>query len=164
MNKPCKFSADKLQFEGTPAEQAQCLLRRVLVGGNVDDAPAQVPQVLLSRVGTAVDFTRSQIEAYLALKGIAARDIGGPLAAGVSTTPGGQKALYFVIHDTSDELPGNTFFRPTSTMRRGRATIFPAATSAPRMCSSIGSASPQAGTITPSLGGLPSEKNNWLAR
>jgi hypothetical protein len=109
MNKPCKFSADKLQFEGTTAEQAQCLLRRVLVGGNVDDAPAQVPQVLLSRVGTAVDFTRGQIEAYLALKGIAARDIGGPLAAGVSTTPGGQKALYFVIHDTSDELPGNSF-------------------------------------------------------
>jgi hypothetical protein len=109
MNKPCKFSPEQLQFEGTPAQQAQCLLRRVRVVGNVDDTPADVPQILLSRVGTPVDVTPAQLQAYLTHNGIAASDIGGALTGGVSTTPQGHKALYFVIHDTSDEVPGNSF-------------------------------------------------------
>jgi Fungal chitosanase of glycosyl hydrolase group 75 len=109
MNRPCPFSSTTLQFTGTPVEQAQCLLRRVRLGGNVDDPPAQLPETLLNRVGKPVDFTRSQLEAYLTLQGIAARDIGGALNAGVSTNSRGTKALYFAIHDTSDSLSGSAF-------------------------------------------------------
>ena len=109
MNKPCSFSNANLQFTGTPAEQAGCLLRRVLVGGNVGDTATPVPQLLLDRVGKQVDFTRQQLEAYLTLKGISARDIGGALDREVSATSNGTKALYFVIHDTSDELSQNNF-------------------------------------------------------
>jgi len=109
MNTACPFSANDLQFKGTPVEQAQCLLRRVRVAGNVGDTPAELPAALLSRIGTNVNFTAAQLDSYLTHKGIDADDIGGALAGPVSRTPGGQSALYFVIHDTSDELPGNSF-------------------------------------------------------
>src|SRR5262249_12096249 len=104
MNKPCTFSSSDLQFKGTPVEQAQCLLRQARVGGNVNDTPATLPNALSIRIGKPVEFNRSQLDAYLAFKGIAARDIGGALDGAVSSTPRGKKALYFVIHDTSDEI------------------------------------------------------------
>jgi hypothetical protein len=109
MNTPCRFSVANLQYEGTPVEQASCLLRRVRIGGNVDDNPIALPAALLNRVGAAVEFTRDQLQAYLTFKGIAAADIGGKLDGAVSSSPGGVSALYFVIHDTSDELSGNSF-------------------------------------------------------
>jgi Fungal chitosanase of glycosyl hydrolase group 75 len=110
MNKPCSFSNANLQFEGTPAKQAACLLRKVKVGGNVDDTPAALPQFLLNNVGNPVNFTRDQMQSYLNRKGIAAADIGGDLTKGVSTTSNHTKARYFVIHDTSDDLsPQNSF-------------------------------------------------------
>jgi hypothetical protein len=110
MNKPCPFSNANLQFEGTPAQQAACLLRKVKVGGNVDDTPAALPQFLLDNVGNPVNFTRDQMQSYLNRKGIAAADIGGDLTKGVSTTSNHTKARYFVIHDTSDDLsPQNSF-------------------------------------------------------
>jgi hypothetical protein len=109
MTTPCGFSETNLQFSGTPVQQAACLLRKVKVVGNVDDAIATLPQVLSDTVGKPVNFTRSQLQAYLDLKGIAARDIGGSLDKGVSATSNGTKARYFVIHDTSDELEQNSF-------------------------------------------------------
>jgi hypothetical protein len=109
MNKPCPFSDAGLHFTGTPAEQARCLLRKVKVGGNVDDAPTPVPQLILDLVGKPVEVTRDQLAGYLARKGIAAADIGGPLSDGVSATSSGAKALYFMIHDTSDDVGANSF-------------------------------------------------------
>src|SRR5882672_6306415 len=109
MNKPCKFSATTLQFQGSALEQAQCLLRFVKVGGNVDDPPAQLPNALANRVGKAVDVTAAQLKTYLAAHAIPTSEIGGSIDNGVAKTPGGQKALYFVIHDTSDELSTNSF-------------------------------------------------------
>ena len=105
----CQFSAATQQFSGTPADQVRCLLRRVRVGGNVDDQPAQIPDKLLAIVGQPVTVTREQLESYLTFKGISAADIGGKLTKPVSTTSKGNKASYFIIHDTSDELPGNSF-------------------------------------------------------
>jgi hypothetical protein len=109
MNKPCVFSEANLQFSGTPAQQAACLLRKVKELGNVDDAPASLPEFLANNVGNPVNFRRAQLQSYLSLKGIAAADIGGSLDTGVSTTSNGTKARYFVIHDTSDELKQNSF-------------------------------------------------------
>src|SRR5262249_54469385 len=109
MNRPCSFSMSGLKFEGSAEEQAKCLLRTVLVGGNVGDDAAALPQVLSNLVGKQVDITRDQLQSYLAHMGIAAGDIGGALNRGVSTTSNGTKARYFVIHDTSDELPTNSF-------------------------------------------------------
>jgi hypothetical protein len=105
----CQFSAATQQFSGAPADQARCLLRRVRVLGNVDDQPAQIPDKLLAIVGQPVTVTREQLESYLTFKGISAADIGGKLNKPVSTTSKGTKASYFVIHDTSDEVSGNSF-------------------------------------------------------
>lgn len=66
MTTPCHFSESDLQFSGTPVQQAACLLRKVKVLGNVDDAMATLPQVLIDTVGKPVDFTRAQLQAYLA--------------------------------------------------------------------------------------------------
>jgi hypothetical protein len=109
MNSPCPFLDQALQFKGSPVEQAQCLLRKVKVGGNVDDGPAAIPQLLMDIVGTPTSFNRDQLQAYLTRKGISAKDIGGPLDKAVSATPSGKTALYFMLHDTSDELSGNSF-------------------------------------------------------
>src|SRR5262249_18566927 len=109
MKRPCSFSMSGLKFEGSAEEQAKCLLRTVRVGGNVGDDAAALPQVLSNLVGKPVDITRDQLKSYLSHMGIAANDIGGALAASVSRTSNGTKARYFVIHDTSDELPGNSF-------------------------------------------------------
>ena len=109
MNKPCLFLDQSLQYKGSPVEQAQCLLRKVKVGGNVDDPPAQLPQLLAEVVGNVVTFSGPQFASYLARKGILAKDVGGPLSKGVSSTSSGKKAIYFVIHDTSDEVSGNVF-------------------------------------------------------
>ena len=109
MATPCQFSATTQQFAGSPVDQARCLLRRVKVAGNVDDAPAQIPDKLAAIVGQPVTVTRDQLKSYLTFKGISAADIGGDLSGGVSSTPKGTKASYFIIHDTSDELSGNSF-------------------------------------------------------
>jgi hypothetical protein len=109
MNTKCPFNSTSKSFTGAPAEQAACLLRRVRVVGNVADTPAVVPQALLTRMGNTVDFSRADLEAYLARKSVAVADIGGALDGPVSQTPDSKKALYFVIHDTSDELPGSGF-------------------------------------------------------
>ena len=79
MTTPCGFSEGNLQFSGTPVQQAACLLRKVKVVGNVDDAMATLPQVIADTVGKPVNFTRDQLQAYLDRKGIAARDVGGSL-------------------------------------------------------------------------------------
>ena len=92
MNTKCPFNSASKSFTGAPAEQAACLLR--------------LPE---TRMGNTVDFSRADLEAYLASKSIAAADIGGALDGAVSQTADGKKALYFVIHDTSDELPGSSF-------------------------------------------------------
>ena len=69
MNKPCLFLDQSLQYKGSPVEQAQCLLRKVKVGGNVDDPPAQLPQLLAEVVGKVVTFSGPQFASYLARKG-----------------------------------------------------------------------------------------------
>jgi hypothetical protein len=51
----------------------------------------------------------SQLLTLISRRGIATKDIEGALNGGVSATPRGTKALYFVIHDTSDELSGERF-------------------------------------------------------
>jgi hypothetical protein len=61
MNRPCRFSDTNLKFEGTPIEQARCLLRTVRVLGNVNDEPATLPAFLEEIIGQPVAFTRDQL-------------------------------------------------------------------------------------------------------
>jgi Putative peptidoglycan binding domain len=98
-----------MTYDGSPIEQARCLLRYVKVGGNVDDIPATLPTLLESLIGQPVNFTRKQLVDYLAAKEIDENDIGGLVANPLSQAPSGERATYFVIHDTSDELASDSF-------------------------------------------------------
>jgi hypothetical protein len=90
----CPFDTNKLEFAGTPLEQARCLLRPPLCGGGVGEPLAALPEPLEHLIGTPVAITRDALRRYLASHHIAEADIGGPIT---NVLP----AKYFVIHDTS---------------------------------------------------------------
>lgn len=91
---PCPFDRSKMEFSGTPVEQAKCLLRPVKRGGVLDQPLAKLPEPLESLIGKPVQIKAEQLQKYLAAHKISQDDIGGPLSKTVT-------AKYFVIHDTS---------------------------------------------------------------
>ena len=104
---PCRFSSKR--FSGNPIEQARCLLRTIFPGGIVSTKPADLPKVLEARVGTKINLKRKELDGYLQQKHLSSRELAGDLGDPVSKSQLGTRALYFVIHDTSDELRGRKF-------------------------------------------------------
>lgn len=104
-SKSCSFDQSKLQFVGTPIEQARCLLRKVGIQGAVGEPLAKLPQPLAKIVGKPAKIDKTKLRAFLTKNNIAEKDLGGsldqPLAT--ATLPNGEtvQTLYFVIHDTS---------------------------------------------------------------
>jgi hypothetical protein len=90
----CPFDTNKLEFAGTPLEQAKCLLRPPLRGGGVGEPLAVLPEPLEHLIGRPVGITRDALRRYLASHHIAEADVGGPITNVL-------RAKYFVIHDTS---------------------------------------------------------------
>ncbi|HEY6995397.1 MAG TPA: hypothetical protein VH397_16950 [Xanthobacteraceae bacterium] len=116
MNTPCPFDQSHLSFVGSPVQQASCLLRFVKRLGNVDDAPATLPPVLLGLLGApeTLNVTKAQLRSYLQRHAIDESAVGGsldtPVCRADTNDPSAPLARYFVIHDTSTELnPGQTF-------------------------------------------------------
>jgi hypothetical protein len=105
MSQICKFNTGTFSFEGTPADQARCLLRKVLPLGNVGDTAAVLPTLLEDLVGKAVDISTARFADFLSEQGISEEHIGGALSEPLSRTDGEdgpvKQASYFVIHDTS---------------------------------------------------------------
>ncbi len=91
---PCPFDKTKMEFAGTPIEQARCLLRPVAKGGNPGQPLAVLPQPLEKLIGQPVQITREALAKYLQAHQISETNIGGPLTQHAT-------AKYFVIHDTS---------------------------------------------------------------
>jgi len=104
-NRPCAVDPLTLQFEGTPVEQAKCLLRPNGYGGILGPALAKLPAPLERSIGTRVNVSLQKLAKYLAKLNISESDIGGPLdgALAEAQLPNGQivPSMYFVIHDTS---------------------------------------------------------------
>jgi len=101
----CIFNRETLSFEGSPLEQAKCLLRTVKIDARMDPPLTTLPAPLESLIGKSVAITPAELKAYLQAHHINEADIGGPLTRPVSTgnnnTPDSPQARYFVIHDTS---------------------------------------------------------------
>ncbi len=99
----CVWDHSAFAFAGTPVEQAQCLLRKVSIGGNVGDKSAELPPSLATTIGRSVAFDIASMRVWLQTQGIDESAIGGALDAPLSTTEGtpARRARYFVIHDTS---------------------------------------------------------------
>jgi hypothetical protein len=100
----CPFDAANLQFKGSATDQAKCLLRPVLIQGNVG-SEAALPTSLAQTVGTDAGFKAADLRAYLAPLHISESELGGsfdaPLSRAKAGSPGAPTARYFVIHDTS---------------------------------------------------------------
>jgi hypothetical protein len=90
----CKFDESLRSFEGTPLEQARCLLRPVLPYARLGEPLARLPVPLEDLIGKPVQVTVSALQNYLRSAGIAEDTIGGPITNRL-------EAKYFVIHDTS---------------------------------------------------------------
>src|SRR5262249_53304574 len=118
MGTPCRFDATQLAFNGSPVNQAQCLLRFVKRVGEVDDTPATLPQVLMTLLSDPLDLgvTKGQLRSYLQKQGIPETTVGGSvtdrLCHADSDNPSAPLAKYFVIHDTSTKLGAGQNFDP----------------------------------------------------
>jgi hypothetical protein len=113
-NAPCPFDRETLRFEGTPVEQARCLLRPNGKGGVLGSPPAKLPAPLESIIGRKFDIRIEKLRKYLAKSSILEETIGGnltePLAEAVLPDGSRERALYFVIHDTSSPYLGEKDF------------------------------------------------------
>jgi hypothetical protein len=116
MTAACAFDATQFSFNGTPAQQASCLLRFVKRGGEVGDANATLPAALADLLADpqALGVTSAQLRLNLQNRGIVESTVGGSVSERVchadSDNPAAPLARYFVIHDTSKKLnPGQTF-------------------------------------------------------
>lgn len=104
-NTPCPLDARTLRFTGTPVEQARCLLRPNRIGGVLGAPLRKLPAPLEKLIGRRVEFSRESLRRYLTANKLDERDLGGSLEEPLSAArlPDGttERALYFVIHDTS---------------------------------------------------------------
>ncbi len=91
---PCPFDEAKLEFAGTPLEQAKCLLRPVSEFGRLGQQLLALPAPLESLIGQPVKLDRAVLQEYLDAHKIDEATIGGPITNVL-------RAKYFVIHDTS---------------------------------------------------------------
>ena len=102
----CAWDDEAYAFEGTPSEQARCLLRPVSIGGAIAEADASLPPSLDGSIGGRIGFEIGTLRDWLRRHGIEDAGIGGPIDAPLSSTSGAnaRPARYFVIHDTSTLL------------------------------------------------------------
>lgn len=104
-NSPCPLNIKNLQFAGSPAEQAGCLLRPVKPRGILADTLIKLPEPFEKLVGKTVKLKKTLFRQYLELNHISESSLGGSLDEKLSTAllPNGEKtqAIYFIIHDVS---------------------------------------------------------------
>ena len=105
-SKGCLWDQTTVSYQGTALEQATCLLRPVAKGGAVADTETPLPADLAARIGQPITVNRSAFRQYLTAQGIEETSLGGRLDEPLSTTEDdpAHRALYFVIHDTSNIL------------------------------------------------------------
>jgi hypothetical protein len=102
---PCAFDDALLTYQGTPQEQARCLLRPVSIGGQLGAPLRKLPSPLDKLIGKSLRVKQAALQRFLAQHGIKEADIGGSLTDPVSradtASPDAALASYFVIHDVS---------------------------------------------------------------
>ncbi len=113
-NKPCPYTAETLQFTGSPLEQARCLLRPNRIGGALGEPLKNLPGPLEKLIGQKVGIKKEKLQRFLRQFESPEKILGGLLEEPLSygTLPSGEKipALYFVIHDTSSPYLGDENF------------------------------------------------------
>lgn len=122
----CRFERTALTFQGSPQEQAACLLRSVAKFGRVDPQPAVLPALLIELIGSPVGALKPPLASFLVARNLNPSHLGGSLDRALSRVgPEGPAARYFVIHDTSSPwLRNATEFPPNDTPPLNRLADF----------------------------------------
>ena len=103
----CAFDEQRLSFAGSPIRQARCLLSPMLIHGGIGPPHRRLGVFLETHVGKRVRIDRERLRALLAAEQLPAlaASVETPLSRARNNDPQAPFARYFVIHDTSLELP-----------------------------------------------------------
>ena len=111
---PCSFDVAAMSFQGTPAEQAKCLMRGMDQSRNLAAPLESLPPALTERIGTDAGLpTREALSAFLSkldLEWDFAAYLWQPLSRANNNDADAPTARYFVIHDTSGPSYGRRSF------------------------------------------------------
>ena len=123
----CAFDVARLSFAGTPIVQARCLLSPIRIHGEIGPPPARLGAFLERHVGKRVRIDRERLRALLQAEGLPAlaASVETPLSRARNNDPQAPFARYFVIHDTSLELPGSEFPDNESERANGLGWTYP---------------------------------------
>lgn len=107
----CPFNAATLSFAGSDIEQARCLLTPVNYVGRLGFTPQSLGPFLEARIGRPVAIQPQRLRSLLVAEGLSelAETVSRPLSRAQNNAPSAPLARYFVIHDTSQELPGTVW-------------------------------------------------------
>lgn len=104
-----EFDVIKGSFKGTTSEQSKILLKLVKPCGNIGKKISKLSPTLDSILLSNNRLSSEKLRAYLAKNNIDEKDVGGSPSEPISKNSRGISANYFVIHDTSIELPTKDF-------------------------------------------------------
>jgi hypothetical protein len=110
----CGFNVAAMSFQGTPAEQAKCLMRGMDQSRNLAAPLEGLPAALAERIGTDTGLpTREALSTFLSkldLEWDFAAYLWQPLSRANNDAVDAPTARYFVIHDTSGPSYGRRSF------------------------------------------------------
>jgi len=123
----CHFDVPRLSFAGSPIQQARCLLSPMLIHGEIGPAPRRLGRFLEAHVGKRVRVDRDRLRTLLTAEQLPAlaASVETPLSRARNNDPEAPFARYFVIHDTSLELPGSEFPDNDSAQANGLGWTYP---------------------------------------
>ncbi len=110
----CDFNLDALEYRGTPAEQALCLMRGLDGTRNLSAPLQSLPDALATRIGRDTGLpARETLSAFLSKQDLEwdfAAHLWQPVSRAEDNNPQAPAARYFVIHDTSGPNYGHRSF------------------------------------------------------
>src|SRR6476620_11710465 len=78
-NIPCPFNTETFQFQGSPKEQARCLLRPVKQRGILGEQLKRLPASLEKLIGEKIKIKKESLRKFLIKNNISETSIGGSL-------------------------------------------------------------------------------------
>lgn len=106
------FDVKTMEYKGSKIEQAELLLRNVVMWGKIENKKPLIDSVFLTLLNSQIDFSKEQLKDYLRDKSISDEEICGSIDNPVSSISLNGKSVYakyFVIHDMSTPAYKNNF-------------------------------------------------------
>jgi hypothetical protein len=123
----CHFDVERLAFAGSPIRQARCLLSPMLIHGAIGPSWRRLGPFLEAHVGKRARIDLRRLRDLLTAERLPAlaASVETPLSRARNNDPQAPFARYFVIHDTSLELPLTEFPSNESEQANGLGWTYP---------------------------------------